>query len=50
VKESLKRISLSMKSAEHPRKPAGRDKKAHPPAEKKTASIQDLMAKFNRAR
>jgi uncharacterized protein len=50
VKESLKRISLSMKSAERPRKPAGRDKKAHPPAEKKTASIQDLMAKFNRAR
>jgi uncharacterized protein len=50
VKESLKRISLSMKSTERPRRPSGRDKKDHPPAEKKTASIQDLMAKFNKAR
>jgi uncharacterized protein len=50
VNESLKRISLSMKSTERPRRPSGRDKKARPPAEKNTASIQDLMAKFNRSR
>jgi uncharacterized protein len=50
VNEPLKRIALSMKSTERPRKPSGRDKKAHPPAEKKTASIQDLMAKFNKSR
>ncbi len=45
VNETLKRISLSMKSAAHPGKPA-REKKA-PLPEKKSASIQDLMTKFN---
>jgi protein Tex len=48
VKENLKRISLSMKSPGRPSKPAPRDKKA--PPEKKLASIQDLMAKFNKNR
>ncbi len=45
VNETLKRISLSMKSAVHPGKPA-REKKS-PLPEKKSASIQDLMTKFN---
>jgi uncharacterized protein len=49
VNESLKRISLSMKSPGRP-KPAARNKKAAtPPPEKKPASVQDLMAKFNRS-
>jgi protein Tex len=49
VNESLKRISLSMKSPGRPAKPAVREKKASPapPPQKKAASIQDLMAKFN---
>jgi len=53
VKESLKRISLTMKSAGRPAKPATREKKAAPvplPPPRKSASVQDLMAKFNRAR
>jgi protein Tex len=48
VNESLKRISLSMKSAGRSAKAAGRDKKIPPPAEKKPASVKDLMAKFGR--
>jgi protein Tex len=52
VNEPLKRISLSMKSPGRPPKPASgetREKKAPPaPPKKKPASIQDLMAKFNR--
>ncbi len=47
VNEGLKRISLSMKSAARPSKPSGKDKKS-PPPEKKSASVQDLMNKFNR--
>jgi uncharacterized protein len=58
VNEALKRISLSMKSIERPRKPSARDRKAPPsrdkkpalPAEKRPVSIQDLMAKFNKSR
>ncbi len=46
VNEALKRISLTMKSASRPSKPAGRGKKNPPP--EKSASIQDLMNKFNR--
>jgi uncharacterized protein len=49
VNEALKRISLSMKSAGRPSKAASRVKKTFPP-EKKTASVQDLMARFNRSR
>jgi protein Tex len=55
VNEPLKRISLTMKSAERPAKkvdrnskPQASEKKRAP--EKKPASIQDLMSKFNRAR
>ncbi len=47
VNEALKRISLSMKSAARPSKPSGKDKKS-PPLEKKAASIQDLMSRFNK--
>ena len=47
VNEALKRISLTMKSAGRPPKPAGREKRATP-AEKKPASIQDLMNRFNK--
>jgi len=47
VNEALKRISLTMKSAGRPPKPAGREKRAAPP-EKKPASIQDLMNRFNK--
>ncbi len=52
VNEALKRISLSMKSPGRPQKSAAPAKKtaAPPPPEKRTASIQDLMAKFNRSR
>jgi protein Tex len=57
VNEPLKRISLSMKSPGRPPKPASRasrenrEKKALPALpEKKPASIQDLMAKFNRTK
>jgi uncharacterized protein len=56
VNESLKRISLTMKSAGRPAKPASRDKKPAVtqkkpvPVEKKSASIQDLMSKFNNSR
>jgi uncharacterized protein len=51
VNESLKRISLTMKSAERRTKPAHREKKAAPPPPpKKASSVNDLMAKFNRAR
>jgi uncharacterized protein len=51
VNESLKRISLSMKSPVRPAKPQVREKKAVPPSpKKKQASVQDLMAKFNRSR
>jgi protein Tex len=50
VNESLKRISLTMKSAGRPAKkpaPEKREKKAAVP-EKKPASIQDLMNRFNK--
>jgi uncharacterized protein len=53
VNESLKRISLTMKSAGRPAKQVPREKKPAPaplPPPKKAASVQDLMAKFNRAR
>ena len=61
VNEALKRISLTMKSPGKPAgKPAGKpDRKdgapkkplrPMPPPEKKAASVQDLMAKFNRGR
>jgi protein Tex len=50
VNESLKRISLSMKSLVRAQKPARSEKKPAPPPppQKKSASINDLMAKFNR--
>jgi uncharacterized protein len=48
VNEALKRISLSMKPAGRPQKQAGKEKKA-PPPEKKSASVHDLMARFNKA-
>jgi uncharacterized protein len=47
VNEPLKRISLSMKPAGKPQKGGGEEKKVVPP-ERKSASIRDLMAKFNR--
>lgn len=51
INESLKRISLSMKSLGRPSKPSRRDKKvAPPPPEKKPSSVQDLMAKFNKSK
>jgi protein Tex len=51
VNEALKRISLTMKSAGRSGKPAKSEKKAPPPApEKKPASLNDLMAKFNQAK
>jgi protein Tex len=52
VNEALKRISLSMKSPGRPAKPAAREKKAAPapPPQKRAASIQDLMAKFNQSK
>jgi uncharacterized protein len=52
VNESLKRISLTMKSlARGGPKPAKSEKKAAPPPPaRKPASINDLMAKFNRTR
>jgi protein Tex len=51
VNESLKRISLTMKSPGRPAKPVAREKKATPPPPpKKAASVNDLMAKFNRGR
>ncbi len=43
VNEALKRISLSMKSAGRPAKKPAQEKR-----EKKPASVQDLMNKFNR--
>ncbi len=49
VNEPLKRISLSMKSAARSAKPSGRDKRV-PPPEKKPASLEDLMKKFNKPR
>jgi uncharacterized protein len=48
VNETLKRISLSMKTAGRPQKPASKEKKT-PPPEKKLASVQDLMARFNKS-
>ncbi len=45
VNESLKRIALSMKSTARPPKASSREKL--PPREK-SASVQDLMAKFNK--
>jgi len=49
VNEALKRIALSMKPAGGRPKPSrsGGEKKS-PPPEKKPASIQDLMSKFNK--
>jgi protein Tex len=49
VKEPLKRISLSMKSASRPAKLQVREKKAAPPPERKIPSVQDLMTKFNKS-
>jgi protein Tex len=49
VNESLKRISLTMKSSGRPAKPPVRDKKVAPPTEKKAPSVQDLLAKFNKS-
>jgi len=51
VNAPLKRISLTMKSQGHNGKPSnGKKKKVPPPPlpQKKAASINDLMAKFNR--
>ncbi len=53
VNESLKRISLSMKSLARASKPVRNEKKPAqqpppPPPQKKAASINDLMARFNR--
>jgi protein Tex len=48
INEPLKRIALTMKSAGRPPKSSGNSKKPVPPAEKKPASVQDLMAKFNK--
>jgi len=45
VNEKLKRISLSMKSAARPARPAASPKKESPPENK--PSIQDLVKKFN---
>jgi uncharacterized protein len=55
INEPLKRISLTMKSAGRPAKKTDRDfkpraKEIKPAPEKKPASVQDLMSKFNRAR
>lgn len=50
VNQALKRISLSMKSPGGRAKQSGRNKKASPSVEKKSASVKDLMAKFNRNR
>jgi len=55
VNEALKRISLTMKSAGRPAKAPSRDKKAVTQEKKsapgkKAASINDLMAKFNKGR
>jgi uncharacterized protein len=55
VNASLKRISLSMKSLTRAQKPARSEKKPvpqppPPPPHKKSASINDLMAKFNRSK
>ena len=55
VNEALKRISLSMKSPDKPARKASGGRRLDnrppigktPPPEKKTTSIQDLMAKFN---
>jgi uncharacterized protein len=47
INAALKRISLSMKPVGRPPKPAGREKK-NPLPEKKAASVQDLMARFNK--
>jgi uncharacterized protein len=47
VNEALKRISLSMKSPGRPPKPSSQSTKA-PAPEKKSASVQDLVAKFNK--
>jgi protein Tex len=55
INEPLKRISLTMKSAGRPAKKADREPKPRAPEkktapEKKPASVQDLMSKFNRNR
>jgi protein Tex len=47
VNAGLKRISLSMKPVGRLQNPAGRKKKTAPP-ERKPASVQDLLVKFNR--
>jgi uncharacterized protein len=49
VNESLKRISLTMKSLGRPAKPSVRDKKVVPPPERKASSVQDLLTKFNKS-
>ena len=55
INEPRKRISLTMKSAGRPAKTKDRDSKPRAPEkkraqEKKPASIQDLMTKYNRVR
>jgi uncharacterized protein len=50
VNEPLKRISLSMKSTGRPPKPSGREKKVSPPPERVSASVKDLVAKFNKSK
>ncbi|HTY61564.1 MAG TPA: Tex family protein [Acidobacteriota bacterium] len=49
VNESLKRISLSMKSSGRPPSPPVREKKASASPERKIPSVRDLMAKFNKS-
>ena len=50
VNEPLKRISLSMKSPGRPPNPSGREKKVSPPPERVSASVKDLVAKFNKSK
>lgn len=53
VNEALKRISLTMRSAGRPARQStskGEKKPAPVPAQKKPASLQDLMAKFNQGK
>jgi uncharacterized protein len=49
VDESLKRIALSMKSADRPAKTRRHDKTVSSPAGKRPASVQDLMNKYKKS-
>ena len=49
VNESLKRISLSMKTLGKPARPPVREKKTIPAPVKQLPSVQDLLAKFNKS-